>query len=1657
MLAATATPADGVDSTPADNTASATTRVVVAPRLSSITRTSPNPTNAASVSYLATFDTAVTGVDAGDFTLIATGTAAGTVAGVVPLSPSSYAVTVTGVTGDGTLRLDLRSGTGIISTDGVTLAGDGTGYTGGPAYTVDRTAPTVTLTAPAGPVNGPTAVGVVFSESVTGFAVSDLVVTGGTASGFSGSGTTYSLTLTPATDGPVTVAVPALAANDAAGNGNAPSAVLSRTADLTRPTVTLTAPTGPVNGPFSVDITVSETVTDLVAGDFTVTRGTLSGLTGSGTTYRIQVSPAAEGTVTLALPANTVSDAAGNGNTASTVLSRTADLTAPSVTLTAPTGPHNGTFTVDLAFSEDVDGLALGDLVVTNGTVAGLTGDGAAYTVEITPTTDGPVAIALPAGAVTDTAGNPNAASAPLTRTADLTRPTVALAAPTGPVNRAYVVTLDFSEAVSGLTLDDLVIANATASALSGSGASWTVTLTPATDGPVTVSLPAGAVTDTAGNPNTASAVLTRTADLTRPTVTLTAPAGPVKGTFTVGLDVSEDVSGLALGDLVVTNGSAADLSGDDDAYTVAITPTTDGTVTIQLAAGAVTDAAGNGNPASAVLSRTADLTRPSVTLSAPTGPHNGAFTVDLAFSEDVDGLALGDLIVTNGSKADLDGSGRSYTVEVTPAADGTVTIQLAADAVTDAAGNGNAASAVLSRAADLTKPTVTLTAPAGPVNGSFTVDLAFSEDVDGLALGDVVVTNGTVAGLTGNGAAYSVQVTPATDGPVTLALPGGAVTDTAGNPNTASAVLSRTADLTKPTVTLSAPAGPVNDTFTVDLAFSEDVSGLALGDLVVTNGTKADLDGSGRSYTVRVTPSADGAVTIALPAGAVTDIAGNGSTASAVLSRTADLTKPTVTLTAPTGPHNGTFTVGLAFSEDVDGLALGDLVVTNGTVAGLTGNGAAYTVEVTPTTDGPVTIALPAGTVTDTAGNPNTASTTLTRAADLTAPTPVLSAPTGPVNGPFDLTVTFDETVTGFTAGALEVTGATLGTVTTEPGGTTYVVTVTPDAEGDVEVRLPAGAATDAAGNPSRAATPLTRRVDTTPPTVTLTTTAGNPTSGSTITVVATFSEPVTGLVAADIGVTGGTVRSVTGADERWEIIVAFTGSQVAVRLPASAARDAAGNPSTASATVRRSRDTSQPTGAFTSPTRPETNRSPIPVTLTFSEPVSGLSASAFEVVNGRVAALRGGPSAYELDLVPTADGEVRLTLPAGRVWDAAGNGNAVVGPFVRVFESTGATTTITAPAGSPTRVADIELVVAFSRAVTGLAADTVWAGLTGASLVEVRAIDARTYVVAVRADGPGEVVLDLPRGTARTPSDNPSEPARAVVVHDPVAPTAALRRAPGQAAVSNADVVRFVLEADEPVTDLAAADVRVAGTTGAAEVEVRRTGPATFALAVRGMTRRGAVSVALPAGAVTDLAGNPQAAVASPGIDWAPDLQPRIRLVTDDLRCTGGDRTRLRVEVRGAGNVALTASTGNDRLLPSGSLSTWGSGLVRTLAVDPADARSGSANIVLLATSPAGRDRLVVRLQVGSADDVLVGTSGPDVLVGRGGDDVLRGTGGPDLLCGGAGADRLLGGGGHDTLDPGDGGWTLRGGAGADVFWVRPGVRVLDHDALEGDRRLR
>ena len=282
-------------------------------------------------------------------------------------------------------------------------------------------------------------------------------------------------------------------------------------------------------------------------------------------------------------------------------------------------------------------------------------------------------------------------------RAEDETRPRVEIQTEaSAPVGGAFEVTIRFSESVLGFTLTDIGVSNGTASNFNRvSSRAYTVTITPEATGEVRVEVGSNVAEDAAGNGNRAAEPLVIEADLTGPEVEITSEAmGAVNGAFEVTITFSEAVTGFEQSEITVTNGTVSSFSGSGTSYTVEITPSESGKVTVEVGADVAEDAAGNGNQAAGPFIIEADLERPEVTIAGPTEPVGMAgFEVTITFSEPVEGFELENIRVTNGTASNFNKvSPQEYTATITPEEIGEVRVEVPEEVAEDGAGNGNQA-----------------------------------------------------------------------------------------------------------------------------------------------------------------------------------------------------------------------------------------------------------------------------------------------------------------------------------------------------------------------------------------------------------------------------------------------------------------------------------------------------------------------------------------------------------------------------------------------------------------------------------------------------------------------------------------------------------------------------------------------------------------------------------------------------------------------------------------------------------------------------------------------------------------------------------------------------------------------------------------------------
>jgi hypothetical protein len=187
-----------------------------------------------------------------------------------------------------------------------------------------------------------------------------------------------------------------------------------------------------------------------------------------------------------------------------------------------------------------------------------------------------------------------------------------------------------------------------------------------------------------------------------------TAP-NPVKSAFplTITFSAAIDPSTFSAGDIVFAAGSGMvgiPTTTDNITWTALITPSSQGIITLQLAAGAVQDLIPRDNEAALPLTLSYDSIKPTVTLSSVSQVRTNLnpIPVTIVFSEAIDPATFqpSDLHITNGSLSNpTTADNITWITEITPTGpEAPITITIDAGLVADPAGNTNTAAGTLTR-----------------------------------------------------------------------------------------------------------------------------------------------------------------------------------------------------------------------------------------------------------------------------------------------------------------------------------------------------------------------------------------------------------------------------------------------------------------------------------------------------------------------------------------------------------------------------------------------------------------------------------------------------------------------------------------------------------------------------------------------------------------------------------------------------------------------------------------------------------------------------------------------------------------------------------------------------------------------------------------------
>ncbi len=603
-----------------------------------------------------------------------------------------------------------------------------------------------------------------------------------------------------------------------------------------------------------------------------------------------------------------------------------------------------------------------------------------------------------------------------------------------------------------------------------------------------------------------------------------------------------------------------------------------------------------------------------------------------------------------------------------------------------------------------------------------------FAASVTGLTASDFSVTaGGSVSGasvgtVTGSGTTWTVPVnTGSGDGTVQLVMNSSSgVSPSVSNVSFSGTTVS--IDKTLPTVSIGSPSVSIaNSSTSVVYTVTYNDANFKTGSITLTSGQisgNATTTGtasisnvvigtpSGNTVTVTITGTGDGTIAFTVPAGTASDNAGNLAAASSLsTSFTEDNTAPTVSIGSPSVSYaNSSTSVVYTVTYNDANFKTGSITLTSGQITGFatttgtasissavvgTPSGNTVTVTITGTGNGTIAFTVPAGTAQDNAGNlavASSASTSFTE--DNTAPTVSIGTPSvsnANSSTTVNYTVTyndanFNNSSITLTAGQVTGNATTTGTasissvVVGAPSGNTVQVSITGTGNGTIAFTVPAGTASDLAGNTAAASSvSASFTEDNNAPTVSSGSYfSNNPTSinyartNDVITLSIGYNEPIQTPV---ITIGGHSVAATNTSGNIWGATYTVQASDPDGQMAFDVlATDLAGNTvenTSAQFGAFVTVDNTPPTVTVSSPSLSATSTGPVSYTVTYNDTnfaTSSLSTSDITLnttgtATGTVG-VSGSGSSYTVTISnTTGHGTLGITVSPGAASDAAGN----------------------------------------------------------------------------------------------------------------------------------------------------------------------------------------------------------------------------------------------------------------------------------------------------------------------------------------------------------------------------------------------------------------
>ena len=748
-----------------------------------------------------------------------------------------------------------------------------------------------------------TAISFSFGAPVSGLTANDITVTDGTAAittgALTGGGSSWSLQLAVANPGNISVSIARPGIEGRTETVNVHPITWAATANSATDTTAINLNFGvPVSGLTANDIII-------IDGTATVTAGAL---TGSGMSWSLELAVANAGDIAVSIAV------AG-------IEYRTGTVEVHPVTWIATAVGTPATTRIHFTFGAPVAGLTPDDITIADGiglAQATLTGSGTSWSLPITVTGSSYVSVSITRTGIEE-------------RAETLAVHPIAWTAATDSSMDTTTISFSFDVPVSGLTVDDVTIiartGSATAEALIGDGASWSLAVAVTSPGDVEVSISRSGIEDR-----------TETIEVHPITWTATTIGFPTTAIdFTFGVPVSN----LTVSDITIPDGidlvTKGNLTGSGRSWSLAI----DVTATSLSSISASISSPGIENRIETMVIRPTIWVANTVGVPATTD-------INFTFDAPISGLTIDDITIVHETgfvtKGNLTGSGRSWSLPIAVTRSGYVSVSISRPGIEE-------------RTEIIATNPITWNAAAAIGTPTTAINFTFDAPVSELTIDDIAIVG--IPNLVGGGLTFGPDLVKGnlTGGGKSWSLAIDVIGTMVGNVSVSiirNGIDSRREEVEIWPLIWAATANSPTNTTAINLSFDAPVLGLTTDKIIVTDGTTevttGALTGNGRWWSLEVTVARAGNVNVSIAKPGI-----EGSTLTVDVN---PVTWSAIT-TAGTPAITGIY---FNFGADISGLTANDITIDGGIglVKGvLTGGGKSWSLPVSVTRSGYVSVSI--------------------------------------------------------------------------------------------------------------------------------------------------------------------------------------------------------------------------------------------------------------------------------------------------------------------------------------------------------------------------------------------------------------------------------------------------------------------------------------------------------------------------------------------------------------------------------------------------------------------------------------------------------------------------------------------------------------------------